>query len=307
MIPDNQMVMKGMLTVLSLPGLIQTIDTAKNIQILLKPESKRTGKLFFSKGKIIHASVGDTIQGRKAFFRMMGWRDTPFEMFEIKYDADELDQNISMDTTSLILEGMRQVDEILRLEEVLPAYYKLKPSDDVKAELDPHEKEILSLISPGNFVKDILDKSPDYDLDIYKSLTRLMEKKAISFLRIKMLVIDDNRFFADLINDVVEKLFSNLFTTLVLDAGEKGINVILSQQKPDLVISDLLMDGKNGYDVIDAANHHQIPVIIMTSERRNRDKIIEMGARYMHKSVLGSDDFTDIFKKTVLDALTADQ
>jgi len=306
MIPDNRLIMKGMLTVLSLPGLIQTIDTTKNIQILLKPESRKTGRLFFSKGKIIHSSVGETIQGRKAFFRMMGWRDTPFEMFEIKYDAEELEQNISLDTTSLILEGTRQVDEIQRLEEILPIYYKLKPNDGVKLQLDSQEEKILSLISPGDFVKDILDKSTDFDLDIYRSLAKLMDKNAISFLRIKMLVIDDNRFFADLIHDVVEKIFSNLFTTLILDAGEKGINVILSQQKPDLVISDLLMDGKDGFDVIEAANHHNIPVIILTSERRNKEQIIEMGAKYMHKSVLGSDEFTEIFEKTILDALTAD-
>lgn len=306
MVPDNRLIMKGMLTVLSLPGLIQTIDTTKNIQILLKPESRKMGKLFFSQGQIIHSSVGETVYGQKAFFRMMGWRDTPFEMFEIKYDAEEPEQNISLDTTTLILEGMRQVDEMHRLEEVLPIYYKLKPNDDIKVELTPHEENILSLISPGDFVKDVLDKSPDFDLEIYKSLKKLMDKNAIAFLRIKMLVIDDNRFFADLIHDVVEKIFSNLFTTLILDAGQKGINVILSQQKPDLVISDLLMDGKDGYDVIDAANQHHIPVIILTSERRNKDKIIEMGAKYMHKSVLGSDEFTEIFEKTILDAIIAD-
>jgi len=306
MAPDNQLIMKGMLTVLSLPGLIQTIDTTKNIQILLKPESRKMGRLFFSKGKIIHSSVGDTIYGQKAFFRMMGWTDTPFEMFEIKYDAEELEQNISMDTTTLIHEGMRQVDEMTRLEEVLPIYYKIKPNDDVKVKLDPQDKETLSLISHGDFVKDVLDKSSEYDLDIYKSMKKLMDKNAIAFLRIKMLVIDDNRFFADLIHDVVEKIFSNLFTTLILDAGQKGINIILSQQKPDLVISDLLMDEKDGFDVIDAANQHNIPVIILTSERRNKDQIIEMGAKYMHKSVLGSDEFTEIFEKTILDTLTAD-
>jgi CheY-like chemotaxis protein len=303
MAPDNRLIMKGMLTVLSLPGLIQTIDTTKNVQLLLKPESRKGGKLFCSKGKIIHTSIGDTVFGRKAFFRMMGWRDTPFEMFEMKFDAEELEQNISMDTTSLILEGTRQVDEMHRLEEVLPIYYKLKKNDDVKTELTPEEEKILALISPGDFVKDILDKSPEYDLDIYKSLTKLMDKNAISFLRIKMLVIDDNRFFADLIHDVVEKIFSNLFTTLIVETGEKGIDVIQSQQKPDLVISDLLMDGKDGYDVIKSAHQCNIPVIILTSERRNKDKISELGAKYMHKSVLGSDEFTEIFEKTVLDAL----
>jgi hypothetical protein len=46
--------------------------------------------------------------------------------------------------------------------------------------------------------------------------------------------------------------------------------------------------------------------MILTSERRNKERIVESGAMYMHKSVLGTDEFTGIFKKVMFDILTAD-
>ncbi|MCI0480189.1 MAG: DUF4388 domain-containing protein, partial [Candidatus Dadabacteria bacterium] len=201
--------MKGVLSILSLPGLIQTIDTKKKIQIYLKPESKSIGKLFFSEGKIVHASIGDSVMGKKAFFRMMGWKDIPFEMFELLKDVEVLEPNVSMDTMELIIEGTRQVDEIGHLQTKLPIYYKIKGTDPGKLKLTDDEQEILALIEPGDFVRNVLDKSDRDDLSIYQALVRLSDQKAISFLRIKVLVIDDNQFFAGIINDVIEKLFKN--------------------------------------------------------------------------------------------------
>jgi CheY-like chemotaxis protein len=303
---DSRLVMKGVLSVLSLPGLIQTIDTKKKIQIRLKPESKSIGRLFFSEGRIVHASVGDTIMGKKAFFRMMGWKDIPFEMFELLKDADVKENNISLETMELIVEGTRQVDEINRLEETLPLYYKIKANASEVARASDEERKILELIQPGDFVRKILDKSPEDDLYIYRMLVSLMESELITFLRIKVLVIDDNQFFAGIVNDVIERLFKSLFTTLVVNSGEKGIGVIEGHSKPDLVISDLIMEGKNGFDVIEASNKYNIPIMILTSERRNRDQIVDSGAVYMHKSVLGTDEFTDIFRKSLFEILTTD-
>ena len=303
---DSRLVMKGVLSVLSLPGLIQTIDTKKNIKIILKPEAKQTGMLFFSKGKIINASLGENMKGKKAFFRMMNWKDIPFEMFELIRDSDTEETNISMDTKELIFEGTRHVDEMNRLEGRLPLYYKLKPSHSGHSDLSDQEKEIFKLIDTGDFVKKILDKSPNDDLSVYQGIVNLTEKKLLTFLQIKVLIIDDNKFFAGIVNDVMEKLFKNLFTTIVVDGGEKGINVIEGSSKPDLVISDLVMEGKDGFDVINSANKHKIPIIILTSERRNKDTILEMGAGYLHKSVLGTDEFAEVFKKAIFDTLTND-
>ena len=303
---DSRLVMKGVLSVLSLPGLIQTIDTKKNIKIILKPEAKKTGMLFFSKGKIIHASLGEKMLGKKAFFRMMNWKDIPFEMFELIRDSDVEEINISMDTKELIFEGTRHVDEINRLESKLPLYYKLKPTETAHLDLNEQEIEILKLIDTGDFVKNVLDKSSNEDLSIYRNLVGLTDKKVLTFLQIKVLIIDDNQFFANIVNDVMEKLFKNLFTTIVVDSGEKGITVIDGSSKPDLVISDLVMKGKDGFDVINAANKYKIPIIILTSERRNRDTILEMGAGYLHKSVMGTDEFTEVFKKAIFDTLTKD-
>lgn len=302
----DKLVMKGVLSVLSLPGLIQTIDTNKKIKIILKPEAQKKGTLYFDAGKIIHASIGDDIFGRKAFFRMMGWIDIPFEMFELSRFSEYRDPNIDMDTNELILEGSRHLDEIDRLRKTLPLHYKIKPSDNKDVSLTDEEKEVMGYIGSGNFVKNVLNMSDGNDLEVYGLLMDLLKKKAISPLRIKVLIIDDNRFFADIINDVVDKLFKNLFTTHVVDSGDKGIEIIEGASKPDLVLSDLIMEGKNGYDVIESSKKFNIPIIILTSERRDKEKIIECGAEYMHKSELGLDSFSELFQKVLFRILTID-
>ena len=303
---DRKLVMKGVLSVLSLPGLIQTINTRKKVQVFLKPEAQKKGSLYFSDGKLIHASVGDMSFGRKAFFRMMSWTDIPFEMFELASFSKSVEPNLDIETNELILEGTRHLDEINVLEKKLPLYYKIKTNDSKGANLDDDERKILEIIGPQDFVKNILNRSKSEDLSIYRLLVQLYEKNAISLLRTKMLIIDDNRFFADIINDVVDKIFKNLFVTHVVDNGEKGIDIIEGANKPDLVLSDLLMEGKDGFDVIKSAKNNNIPIIILTSERRDMEKITETGAEYMHKSVLGTDDFPDLFKKVLFKILTID-
>ncbi|MBN1573810.1 MAG: response regulator [Deltaproteobacteria bacterium] len=303
---DRKLVMKGVLSVLSLPGLIQTINTRKKVQIVLKPEAQKKGSLYFQDGKIIYASVGDVIFGKKAFFRMMGWIDIPFEMFELANFSKDIEPNIDMDTNELILDGTRHLDETHQLETKLPLYYKIRPGDTKGLDLTDNERKILEIIGPQDFVKNILNRSNSDDLSIYRLLVQLYEKNAISLLRTKMLIIDDNRFFADIINDVVDKIFKNLFVTHVVDTGEKGIAIIEGPSKPDLILSDLIMEGKDGFDVIESAKKNSIPIIILTSERRDKDKITATGAEYMHKSVLGTDEFTDFFKKVLFKILTID-
>jgi CheY-like chemotaxis protein len=303
---ENKLVMKGVLSVLSLPQLIQTIDTNKKVMIVLKPEKQKAGTLYFSDGKIVHASIGDTILGKKAFFKMMNWLDIPFELFELARFSKSKEPNISLDTFELIMEGTRQVDEIQQIEKKLPLYYKLKPSENKLTDLTEEEKMIVDSLGSGKFVKDILNISDDEDLTIYRLLVSLYEKQAISSLRIKVLIIDDNRFFANIINDVVDKLFKTLFTTFIVDNGEKGIEIIEGENKPDLVISDLLMEGKDGFDVLESAKKFNIPIIILTSERRESENIIGLGAEFMHKSVLGSDDFPEIFKNVLFKILVQD-
>ena len=304
---ENKLVMKGVLSVLSLPQLIQTIDTNKKVMIVLKPEGQKTGTLYFSEGKIIHASIGDSIVGKKAFFKMMNWLDIPFELFELARFSENKKPNISLDTFELIMEGTRQVDEIQQIEKKLPLYYKLKPSEHRTSGLTKEEKVIVDSLGTGKFVKDILNVTDDDDLTIYRLLLSLYEKQTILYLRIKVLIIDDNRFFADIINDVVDKLFSTLFTTFIVDNGEKGIEIIEGVNKPDLVISDLLMEGKDGFDVIESAKRNNIPIIILTSERRESENIVGLGAEYMHKSALGSDDFSEIFTKVLFKMLLQDR
>ncbi len=62
----------------------------------------------------------------------------------------------------------------------------------------------------------------------------------------KVLVVEDARFFRELVLDVLKPLELELMTA---DDGNEGLAVIL-REKPALVILDLNLPGRNGYTLI---------------------------------------------------------
>ncbi len=79
----------------------------------------------------------------------------------------------------------------------------------------------------------------------------------------KILVIDDESLIRKIL-DV--KLKSLDYEVILAEDGEKGIE-ILKEEKIDLILSDLSMPGKSGFDVLKEVKkiNKNIPVIIMTA------------------------------------------
>ena len=62
----------------------------------------------------------------------------------------------------------------------------------------------------------------------------------------KLLVVEDSKFFRELVKDVLQPMnLEFLFAATADEAWE-----IIQQEKPDLVILDLNLPGKNGYQLI---------------------------------------------------------
>ena len=88
----------------------------------------------------------------------------------------------------------------------------------------------------------------------------------------QILVIDDNQELLNLIHDILSPHFQ---CQLALD-GEQGLE-IAKQQLPDLVISDLMMPGISGLDVLsqlksDSLTSH-IPVVLLTAKGDTQSRI----------------------------------
>ena len=104
-------------------------------------------------------------------------------------------------------------------------------------------------------------------------------------MRKKILVIDDE---GDLLKLVRARLEASGYKVITLDSGARALETARSE-KPDLILLDVLMPGKNGCDVCrelkaDAATRG-IPVIIFTAHYPE-EEYLKVGAEDV-----GADDY----------------
>lgn len=102
----------GRLADLGLPDLVQVLSSGhKSAQVLLT-QAHRQGSIWFDRGRIVAART-DRLRGEEAFFDLLTWTEGRFAVHTMKRVRD---RNISMQTTALLLEGFRRMDESRRAE-----------------------------------------------------------------------------------------------------------------------------------------------------------------------------------------------
>jgi len=95
----------------------------------------------------------------------------------------------------------------------------------------------------------------------------------------KVLVIDDSRYTR---LAIVGFLVANGFEVLEADNGMLGL-ATASREKPDAIITDLLMPEMDGYELLERlqTEGNTTPVIVITADIQDstREKIMQRGAR----------------------------
>lgn len=96
----------------------------------------------------------------------------------------------------------------------------------------------------------------------------------------KILIIEDDKFLRDLLT---RKLANEGFIISEAIDGEEGIKKI-REEKPDLVLLDLILPGIDGFEVLSRAkedpNTASVPVIILSNlgQREEVEKGMKLGA-----------------------------
>jgi CheY-like chemotaxis protein len=94
----------------------------------------------------------------------------------------------------------------------------------------------------------------------------------------KVLIIDDSMFTRNMIIKMIEKMGHE---TIGASDGQEGLDKILNE-KPDIVITDLLMPKMEGTELLSAMNEKKlnIPVIVISSNIQDtvRQECLELGA-----------------------------
>ncbi len=112
-----------------------------------------------------------------------------------------------------------------------------------------------------------------------------------------ILMIEDDSFLRNLYRDKLEK---EGFNFIEATSGVEGMNKIISE-KPDLVILDILLPIRSGFDILEEMNETglilEIPVIIFSNLKQDID--IEEGRRLRAKDyfIKSETNFSDLLER----------
>jgi DNA-binding response OmpR family regulator len=93
----------------------------------------------------------------------------------------------------------------------------------------------------------------------------------------KILIVDDDKK----LTDIVQKYFTQYEFNVVIINDGKDVDQIVDTEKPDIILLDIMLPGKNGLDLLkELQKKVDVPIIMLTAKGDEIDKIIglELGA-----------------------------
>lgn len=172
--------MTGSIAEVPLPDLLQLFGASKKSGTLIVRTDHEVGKVFLDKGRVVYATINDQegADPLKTMYRILWWEAGAFEMEP--GDVPHFDRPITMSTEGLLMEGMRQLDEIRRLGTDLPPLSSpigiAKPLDAPLTDLTPEELTFLQYVHNSGTVQRLFDERPGSDLEAAEILVRLIQK-----------------------------------------------------------------------------------------------------------------------------------
>ncbi len=134
------------------------------------------GLITLRDGDVIQAVVGN-VEGEKAFFRLLGWREGAFAFTPHPVEGPA---RILTPTRSLLMEGLRQQDELDHLVTTLPpldAEVSLRVRrSSLPSAVHPLTQEVLLLLEIYGRVQDVVDHCSFPDYQVLRTLKTLRER-----------------------------------------------------------------------------------------------------------------------------------
>jgi len=127
-----------------------------------------------------------------------------------------------------------------------------------------------------------------------------MRPKQYKYNHMRILIIEDDKFLRELI---IQKLGKEGYDIVEAAEGEEGLRK-MKEEKPDLVLLDLILPGIDGFEVLRRAKADEetssVPVIILSNlgQRDDVEKGIELGAiDYLIKAHFTPGEIVDKIKE----------
>lgn len=171
--------MTGDISEVPLPDLLQLFSASKKSGTLVIRTEREIGKIYLEKGHVIYATIneGYEVNPIKCFNRILTWDHGTFEMDQP--EEREFPEPIQMSTEGLLMEAMRQMDEVRRLGADLPPMTSQlslgRPLGPLLKDLTPEELDVLQLAHNYGHVETILNKSFATDLATSEIVIKLLK------------------------------------------------------------------------------------------------------------------------------------
>ncbi len=170
--------MAGTIDEIPLPDLLQLLSTSKKSGVLEVQGEPGLGRIYLRKGQVYYATIDDSfdLEPHKAIYRMIVWESGTFELQPP--DDKEFLEELNEPVEALLMEAMRQLDEIRRIQDDLPSKdAQLRLAEPISAplhDLATGELDLLQLVHNYKRVGTVLDKSKQPDLETYQGLLKLL-------------------------------------------------------------------------------------------------------------------------------------
>ena len=171
-------VMSGRIEEVPVPDLLQLFGTSKKTG-MLSISGQHEGRIHLRDGKVVFAAIegAESLGVRKAFFRIIAWEKGRFVLDQAT--QEEFPEELEGSTEALLMDGMRQLDELRRMQDELPPISAMlglaQPLDPLLRELSAEQLDVLQAAVNHGSVGAVLDLSPLTDRDTAEALVYLVK------------------------------------------------------------------------------------------------------------------------------------
>jgi DNA-binding response OmpR family regulator len=174
--PSGTKEIEGSLSNMSLADLLQILHLNKKEGELKLISGENVGTVYINKGNVYNAVLNET-EKEKALFRLLAWKQGTFAFHRKPVDPF---QRIESSTGKLLMEGMRQIDELEKAKHLFPESNSLlKTKADTSTlpkGLKPIIYELLFLIDFYPRTGDIVEHCSFPDYEVYQTLHTLINR-----------------------------------------------------------------------------------------------------------------------------------
>ncbi len=171
--------LEGDIRQMPLSDILQFLELNRKQGLLRVSSGDMSGAVYVKDGHIYNCVLG-AADREKALFRLLKWGAGKFEFIPMSV---EFARKMTAGAGALIMEGMRQIDELKKLSPGLPAMsdiLRLKEGlPPLKSNVNPVVAEVIRLVKSHPVAEDLVERIQRPDYEVWAAVAMLISKGAL--------------------------------------------------------------------------------------------------------------------------------